>query len=154
MWHYINKTKGCGVIVLEYRQGCVPHELHVDGCVVCGWLLAVLVDVCDVLCELQVFLGVWFVLDKPKQVKTREQCCWKLDVLLDGFAWVVAAERRIRRRQDRAARVQRCHYTCLKDTHTCVSSYSNSEQKKHTECKLIKIIYTNMPDSYIIDHTH
>lgn len=102
----------------KWEYACVPHELHVDRRIVRGRLFAVLVDMCDVLCELQVFLGVWFVLDEPEQVKTWKQCCRKLDVLLNAFPWVVATKCRVCRRQDRTTCIQRRHYACLRHRHT------------------------------------
>lgn len=71
----------------------------------CGRLLAVLVHVCDVLRQTQVVVRIRFVLDEPQQVEAGQQRRRQLDVLLEGFARVVAAVRRVRRGQDRTPRV-------------------------------------------------
>lgn len=54
-----------------------------------------LVHISDVLGEAQVAVSIWLVLNEPEQVETGEQGGWKLDVLLDALAGIVAAVCRI-----------------------------------------------------------
>lgn len=56
-----------------------------------------LVHVSDVLGQTQVTVSIWLVLNQPEQVETGEQSSWKLNVLLDALAGIVAAIRRIGR---------------------------------------------------------
>lgn len=54
-----------------------------------------LVHVSDVLGQTQIAVSIWLVLNQPEHVKTGEQSSWKLNVLLDALAGIVAAICRI-----------------------------------------------------------
>lgn len=72
-----------------------PHQSHIDGGEVRGWLAAVLVDVGDVLGQTQVSVSVRLVLDQPEEVETGEQSSGQLDVLLNALPGIVAAIGRV-----------------------------------------------------------
>lgn len=72
-----------------------------------------LVDVGYVLGQAQVSISVRFVLNQPEEVKTREQSSGQLDVLLNGFAGIVAAISRVSRCENRAACIQGGHDASL-----------------------------------------
>ena len=62
----------------------------------------------------EIILPVWFILNKPQQIKSGEKCGRQLNILFDRFLGVIASICRISSGKNRNTSIQTCHYTSLK----------------------------------------